>query len=184
MVSTRSDVDLTQILLWISLGSHLDISATSPPAASALDGGLGWVPLLSNVGTQALYTGVGALGVTFLLAPFGGPDAPSLLGIGAPWQAYAWSGAPGGMSALVRPLVEIALGCAVALAELKRQGIRGPGRTEGNPGRDGPAVGSADGVAEEGQLAYTVAQAAQMRPLYEISASESSLALAALAIFG
>ena len=40
----------------------------------------------------------------------------------------------------------------VALAELKRPGIRGPGRTEGSPGRDGPAVGSADGAAEEGQL--------------------------------
>ena len=117
--------------------------------------GLGLAPLASNIGVQLLYCSVGVLGVSALLAPFGGPSVPKLLGIAAPWHAYdgAFDGPSFG-------LIEMALGGGVAY------------------------LGVNDALEDDASKAldYTPAQAEQMRPLYEIAAGEPSLPVAAAAI--
>jgi len=45
----------------------------------AVGGGLGYVDLASNLALQSMYVGVGALGVSFLLAPFHGPTVSNLI---------------------------------------------------------------------------------------------------------
>ena len=153
--------------------TDLPITKANPTmTALSAAGGIGWAPLLSNLGVQALYTAVAILGVSFLLAPFGGPGAAGLLGLGAPWHPYdgGWQN-PGAWWAVVG---EIALGLGVAAIELIRQGAL-PDLTD-LAAADRPS----DAPAE--QLQYTKAQALQMRPLYEIAASEPSLPLAAASI--
>ena len=152
--------------------TELPITKASPTPMTALSGGIGFAPLLSNLGVQALYTGVAILGVSFLLAPFGGPGAPNLLGLGAPWHPY--DGGLQNPGAWWAAIGEIALGLGVAALELIRQGEL-PDLTD-LAALDGPS----DAPTE--QLQYTQAQALQMRPLYEIAASEPSLPLAAASI--
>ena len=123
---------------------------------ATLDGSIGLAPLASNLGVQALYAAVAAFGVTFLLAPFGGPTPVALLGVAAPWHAY-----DGALDAIAPPAAEAALGAGVALAELMRLGVLDDA---------------------EQSLDYTPAQALQMRPLYEIAGAEPSLPAAIAAI--
>jgi len=72
--------------------------------------GLGWAPLVTNLGVQTLYLGIAALGVSVLLAPFGGPTVPSLLGLS---------------DEAARPalLADTALGAGVAALVLQRGGV-------------------------------------------------------------
>jgi len=114
--------------------------------------GIGWAPLGINVATQGMYVGVAALGVSFLLAPFGGPTVPALL-LGAP-----------GEPAAIWP-AEALLGAGVAVLSLRRGGFFDT--------RD------AEGTAT---LEYGAAQAEQMRPLYEITGGEARLPAALGAI--
>jgi ribosomal protein S18 acetylase RimI-like enzyme/membrane protease YdiL (CAAX protease family) len=133
-----------------------------------LRSGVGLKPLLSNLAIQSLYGAVAVLGITVLLAPFGGPSAAGTLGLDEPWQAYPGAlGHPGAWWA-VAP--EVALGSGVAVLELARQGVLGE------------LFGGSEGGAGEAMLDYTPAQATQMRPLYEIAAREPVLPIAASAI--
>ena len=145
-------------------------------------GGIGWKPLVANVGVQALYAGVAALGVSLLLAPFDGPNVPSLLGAVRPWvlpgSGVAESGAGaggGGNGALLalRGVAECALGAGVATAELARQGVLRELTSGGDGAADANAAAATAGRGP--QLEYTRAQAEQMRPLYEIAGRELSL---------
>ena len=104
-----------------------DVSA-SETAVPALPkgGGIGWSPLFSNMGIQALYTAVPLLGVSLLLAPFDGPNGMNLLGMSPPWDAYPGAGSALFPSAWWSAPAEVALGSGVALAELTRQGVFPP----------------------------------------------------------
>ena len=102
---------------------------------------------------------------------------------------------PGGTNLLLDALVQCTAGAGVALAELARLGVVGTGETEyaeggrasneaalcSEAGEAGASDGAPDGMSE-GWLAYTAAQAVQMRPLYEIAASEGRLPLAVAAV--
>lgn len=161
-------------------------------------GGVGLKPLLANVGVQALYASVAALGVSLLLVPFGGPSVASLLGTAGLWEipnsfefvGFRGSGDSGGSGSgvllAVRGLAECALGAGVASVELARQGVLNElfasaanDKTGGKTGGEGEG---GDAAAQGPQLEYTRAQADQMRPLYEISAGEGAVPVALGAI--
>ena len=144
--------------------------AASAPAASRQ--GIGWGPLAINLGVQGMYIGVACFGISLLLQPFGGPSAAALLGIGGEWvPAGAADASPGAALGFLRPIVEMALGSGVAVAELKRQGVL-------------DALSPPVAAGEDGALRYSAAQAQQMRPLWEIVAAEQSSSSAAAAVGG
>ena len=184
--TTQADGAPPRIPVGVDAAGQLPPGATSRGGAddacgddSALSG-LGWGALGANLGTQLLYVGVAALGVSLLLAPFGGPTVASLLG-GAPlWELPTASSAAssaadgaasvGGVGLLARAVAECSLGAGVSAAELHRLGVLDEASEAG---------------AVDGGLQYTPAQAVQMRPLWQIAAGESSAprALAAVAVW-
>ena len=127
-------------------------STASPPRealARTAAGGLDALELAKNVATQGMYVAIAAFGISVLLTPFGGPSLGTLL-LPEP---------------LPLGLVQLALGVALALAELRRQGVDPLAAVEASE-----------------RLDYTSAQALQMAPLFRIAGGERSAAAALVAL--
>mmetsp|Transcript_73819 Transcript_73819/g.123321 ORF Transcript_73819/g.123321 Transcript_73819/m.123321 type:complete len:527 (-) Transcript_73819:305-1885(-) len=153
------------------LGAEID--EVQDVATGANDVGLGraLASLMRNVATQGMYVGIGALGISFLLEPFGGPSVARLLGLPStsPWLPSTVSIIGTAAPTSVTVGFECLLGLSLALLELNRLGV----------------LPNAELAKSDDRLQYTPAQALQMAPIYRIAAGfeRAPSALLSLAVW-